>query len=138
MTLQPPKVLWPDVQTVLPAFLRDSLAGREEPFTWGVRVGRRRLESWKTLPVVVVRRDGGMVRGVLDVARVAVRVWAASEDDATDLSLLVRSIMLGLPGIGPVVRVEHNSGPFDIATDGMEFETYMAFDVTLRGEVFPA
>lgn len=138
MTLQPPQVLWPDVQTVLPALLRDSLAGREEPFTWGARVGRRRLESWKTLPVVVVRRDGGMVRGVFDVARVAVRVWAASEDDATDLSLLVRSIMLGLPGIGPVVRVEHNSGPFDIATDGMEFETYMAFDVTLRGEVFPA
>ena len=123
MTWQPPVASWPDVETVIPAHLRDVLDVDH--------AGSKRKDSWAGR-IVVVRRDGGSVRGVHDVARVAVRCWAPDPAECTDLALLVRSTLLAAPlHVAEVTRVEHLSGPYAV-NDASGPQTYQLFEVTLR------
>jgi hypothetical protein len=126
--MQPVSAAWPDVESWATTYVSSALASRG---VTGVLVDRTR-DVDDTLPCVVIRRDGGSVRGIFDDARVSVRVWHSTEQGASALALLVRSLLLAAPRSSPVVaRVESLSGP--VSVTGRSPERFMSLEVTTRG-----
>ena len=121
-----PAVIFPDVELELTGYLRTALAANGYS---GVFVSNRR-ESQAT--AVWVRRDGGpTLDQVRERARVAVNVFAPTEQAATNLARTVSALMRAAPDGDPVVRVEQQTGPTPIADSTPR--RYMLFDVTVRG-----
>lgn len=114
MTMQPLAALPIDAELWWTVYLRGSLVGRTEPFAQAVYFGNRVPEPRRD-HMVIVRRDGGNVTGAFDRPRVTLDVWAKSDKDATDLARLMTAIAFDAPGTNGCVRVEHLSGPLDVA-----------------------
>ncbi|WP_159083903.1 hypothetical protein [Nocardioides terrigena] len=95
-------------------YLRGALVGRTEPYAQGVKFDRV-VPATRPDRFVVVRRDGGNVSGVFDRPRVALDVWAKTEQDATNLARLVIALALEAPGADGCTRVVHLSGPNSVA-----------------------
>lgn len=114
MTLQPVASLPIDADLWWIVYLRGALVGRTESYAQGVKFDRK-VPNPRGDRFVVVRRDGGNVSGVFDRPRVALDVWAKSEQDATDLANLIVALALRAPGTSSCVRVEHLSGPNSVA-----------------------
>ena len=114
MTFQPVAALPIDADLWWIVYLRGALVGRTEPYAQGVKFDRS-VPNPRPDRLVVVRRDGGNVSGVLDRPRVTLDVWAKTEKDAHDLSALLVAIALDAPGTSSCVRVEHLSGPNAVA-----------------------
>lgn len=114
MTLQPVAALPIDADLWWIVYLRGALVGRVEPYASGVHFDRRVPKS-RHDRMVIVRRDGGNVSGVFDRPRVAIDVWAKTDKDATDLASLIIALALDAPGTNGCVRVQHMSGPNDVA-----------------------
>lgn len=130
MTWQPIPALALDVEAWAISFLKAALAARTETYASSVTVTNVVPATMPTR-LVQVRRDGGQVRGMFDRPRLAVRCWAATEKDVTDLARLVNALMLGAPLTQPVVSVVHQSGPLPIA-DGTKPQRYSLFEITTR------
>lgn len=114
MTLQPIAAQPIDADLWWIVYLRGALVGRTEPYAQGVKFDRK-VPNPRPDRLVVVRRDGGNVRGVFDRPRVALDVWAKTEQDATDLARLVVALALEAPGADGCTRVQHLSGPNSVA-----------------------
>lgn len=130
MTLQPPSVIFDDAELWATTYLRAALAARSETYA-DARVSNTKSTSKKPRQVVV-RRDGGPQDGLFDTARLTVRVWCDDEQDAADLSRLVRALLMVAPGNGPVVSVESPVGPQGVPGDSQPQKFFQA-DVKMRG-----
>lgn len=131
MPWQPGDVEPPNAELALTGALRASLTAVDVD---DVYVGRS-VPSARRTRMVIVNRDGGGFDGVLDRPRIRVRVWDASPLAATDLARLVVRLMLQLPGTAGVVRVSHQSGPYEVPDASGQTQLYLLFDVTIRGAV---
>lgn len=106
--------IFDDVELFLCGWMRAKLTARPEAYTTGVVVDHV-VPTTRPTRLVTVRRDGGpKVNPLLEVARVGVNVYAATEQDVTDLARLTRAILSGAAGQGPVRRVTETSGPSPI------------------------
>lgn len=114
MTLQPVAALPIDADLWWIVYLRGALVDRTEPYAQNVKFDRK-VPNPRPSRLVVVRRDGGNVSGVFDRPRVALDVWADSEQNATDLASLIVALALDAPGSAGCVRVSHLSGPNSVA-----------------------
>lgn len=114
MTLQPIAALPVDADLWWIVYLRGALVGRPESYASGVYFDRR-VPATRRDRMVIVRRDGGNVTGAFDRPRVALDVWAKTEQDASNLAALIIALAFDAPGTNGCVRVEHLSGPNDVA-----------------------
>lgn len=114
-----PVVVFPDIQAVVVDYLTDALAGRTEPYVFGVKVGT--IVERPRLPVAVTVERAGGVRTLLSVdnPRVEIQVWHGTDGHAQLLAQLVRALLHAMPGVvetaeGPVTvtRVADFAGPF--------------------------
>lgn len=111
MTLQPVAAAPVDADLWWIVYLRGALVGRTEPYASSVYFDRK-VPNPRRDRMVIVRRDGGQVRGVFDHPRVALDVWAKTEQDATDLANLMVALAQVAPLAGAgVTAVTHISGP---------------------------
>lgn len=131
MTWQPVAAMAVDIELLLTGYIRTSLAARTEPYASGVTVSNVVPATMPTR-FVQVRRDGGRVRNLRDTARVAVRCWAATEKDATDLARLVNALLFKAPLSQPVLSVVHQSGPLPIADGTNKPQRYSLFEISTR------
>lgn len=127
-------IVHPDVELWATGYLRTALAARGEAYAAGVLVSNT-VPATRAGRMVVVRRDGGPRTDVLrDVARLAVRVWAGTEQEATDLARLVSGVLAAAATGSPVARVVVVSGPSPVADPSGQPLRFMAFEVTTRGQ----
>lgn len=130
-----PAVVFADVELWAGSYLRGRLAARVEAFAAGVFVGNA-VPGTRRDRMVVVRRDGGpRVSPVLDAARLSVRVWGRTEQEATDLARLVRALLHDATSDedGPVVRVVDQSGPSPVADESGQPLRYLVIEFLMRG-----
>lgn len=138
MTFQRLALRFPDVELVLTGRMRTALAARGESYAQGVYVSNRvpdAASGGRRDRMVIFRRDGGAASEVLDDARVSARVWATTEQDATDLARLVAALLWAMPNGTPIVSVDTESGPLPIADDSGQPLRYSVYRVRSRGEV---
>lgn len=115
MTLQPVAAVPVDADLWWIVYLRGALVGRLESYASGVYFDRR-VPTTRRDRMVIVRRDGGSVSGLFDRPRVALDVWAKTDQDATNLANLMIALALHAPTQGDdVTNVEHISGPNSVA-----------------------
>lgn len=95
-------------------YLRGAVVGRLESYAQNVYFDRR-VPDPRRDRMVICRRDGGNVTGLFDRPRVTFDVWAKSEQDAHNLASLMVGLALKAPGVNGCVRVEHLSGPNEVA-----------------------
>jgi hypothetical protein len=130
MTLQPAEQLAPDAELVVTGIIRTALSGRAESYTSNVRVSN--AKAGPSARQVVVRRDGGPQRGLFDFPRLGVRVWAATEQDATDLALMAQAILLNSPGHpSGIVQATSLSGPSPVP-DAAGPHRYFTVELKIR------
>lgn len=130
MTLQPAPIVFPDAELWATAALRSALAGRDEEYATGVKISNA-VPTTRPARLVTIRRDGGAAAGILDNPRLGVNVWAATEQDATDLARLVTALLLSLPGDDVCVRMRQAAGPSPVAD--AQPRRFMSFEAALRG-----
>lgn len=132
-----PVVVFPDVEMWACGYLRPALAARPEPYAEDVYVGNV-VPATRTQRMVVVRRDGGpRLDRTRDSARLTVRVWGGSEQEATDLARLVAALLWAAPDGNPVIRVDQPTGPSPVADDSRQPLRLQTFDLIVRGTDAP-
>ena len=111
MTLQPVAAAPVDADLWWIVYLRGALVGRVESYASNVYFDRR-VPTTRRDRMVIVRRDGGSSDELFDRPRIALDVWAKTEQDATNLSNLIIALakVAPLEGAG-VVNVVHEAGP---------------------------
>ena len=129
MTLQRPEQLAPDAELLVTGYLRTALSTRTEPYAASVRVSNAKAGT--NARQVVVRRDGGPQRGLFDFPRLGVRVWAATEQDATDLARLVQALLLNSPGTSGIVQATSLGGPSPVP-DAAGPHRYLTVELKIR------
>lgn len=129
MAWQPAPVLFPDAELVVAQKLRTALRARGDQAFVGRSIPNPRPDR-----LVAFIRDGGAASGVLDSATLRCRVFEQTEQKANDLARLVVALMQTIVDGVPVVRVEHQSGPYEVDDESEAQQRYLLFEVTLRGE----
>jgi len=126
-----PLVAFPDVELILTGFLRTALNARTEPYVTGVKVDHV-TPNPRPVRLVTVRRDGGPRLDVArEAARVGVNVWAATEQDVSDLARLVRALIWAVPDGSPICKVTELSGPSPIAD--VAPRRYLTYELVVKG-----
>lgn len=131
MPWQPAALRFPDVETVVPAQFRTLLASRA---VTDVFVGRD-VPAERRPRMLTINRDGGNASEGRDRARVRVRVWDETDAAANDLAALVVALAPLMANGAPILRVEHLSGPYEIADDSDQPCRYLLFQIDTRGVV---
>ena len=134
MTFQPVAALPIDADLWWIVYLRGALVGRTEPYAQNVYFARR-VPPTRRDRMVIVRRDGGNVSGVFDRPRVAIDVWAKTDQEATDLARLTIALALDAPGTEGCVRVQHMSGPNSVADPSGQPRRLSLIEATHRTDV---
>lgn len=134
MTMQPLAALPVDADLWWIVYLRGALVGRSESYASGVHFDRRVPNARKDR-MVIVRRDGGNVAGAFDRPRIALDVWAKSEQDATNLAALIVALAMDAPGTNGCVRVQHLSGPNDVADPSGQPRRLSLIEATHRASI---
>ncbi len=135
MTMQPTAVLPVDADLWWIVYLRGALVGRPETYAQGVHFDRA-VPSTRRDRMVIVRRDGGQVTGLFDRPRVALDVWAKTEQDATDLARLVIALALQAPlADAGVTAVTHLSGPNAVPDESKQPRRLALIEATHRAVV---
>lgn len=129
MPWQPAPLIFPDVELVLTASVRNLLALSGEV---GVFVSNR-IPSARRERMVIFNRDGGAHDGVTDRARVRCRVWDTTDQEASDLARAVVALMPRLVDGSPVTRVEHISGPLEVPDESGQAQRYLNFVIHTEG-----
>jgi hypothetical protein len=129
MTWQATPILFPDVETVVPAALRSSLAARGIS---DVFVGRK-VPAERRPRMVTVIRDGGNVSAARDRARVRMLIWDEDDAKVNDLAALVVALVPLMVDGAPILRVEHLSGPYEVPDDSGQPCRYLLFQIDTRG-----
>ena len=127
-----PSILWPDVEAWAVNYLRTALAARTEPYASGVQV---RTDVGKAMParLVTVRDDGGTRGDVTRSSGIGVNVWAATDEDCSDLARLVCALLEASAGSGPVVACTGSFGPYPVPDDSGKPHRYMSVDLIVTG-----
>lgn len=139
-----PVIVTPDAELWWTGWLRAALAARIEPYAADVYVSNTRpsAESWTqshpTTPypvrMVQIRRDGGpRLDLVHSLARLGINVWAATEQDVTDLAGLVEGLVLSVRTTGQVEAVTSVSGPSPVADS--QPRRFFTIEAITRGAV---
>lgn len=137
-----PVIVTPDVELWGVGWLRTALEARDEDYASDVFVSNSRPSAAAfeaaglSYPdrMVTLRRDGGQRADLLySVPRLGVNVWAASEQDATDLALLVEGLLLSVRASGSVESVRSLSGPSAVADSTPR--RFFTVELTMRGAV---
>lgn len=129
-----PPLIFPDVEAWAVAYLAGELAGRPEAYASGVTVTATWPEGVIPARLVSVRDDGGpRLDPVTKVAGLGVNVWAATQEDAADLALLVAGLLEGASGVGPVVRHDGGTGPVRVVEESGRPHRYLTADLVVRG-----
>jgi hypothetical protein len=115
-------------------YLRGALVGRTEPYAQGVKFDRV-VPATRPDRFVVVRRDGGSVRGVFDRPRITLDVWAKTDQDVANLARLVTALAFDAPGTNGCVRVEHLSGPLDVTEASGQPRRTVLIEATHRTDI---
>lgn len=126
-------VVFGDIVGQATAYLQSALAARPEAYTDGVTVTNRYLGN---LPArqVVISRDGGGRDGLLESPRLRTNVWAAFEEDATDLASMVSALLMAWPDGDPVVGIRQLSGPSELDEPADDrFRRFMLHELKVRG-----
>ena len=85
--------------------------------------------------MVIVRRDGGpRLDAVREAARIGVRVWALTDQDATDLARMTAALLWASPDGDPVCKVTQQLGPTPVADESLQPLIYMTFELITRGQ----
>lgn len=127
-----PLVLFADAEAWAVDYLTGFLASRAETYAQDVHVSTR-VPNPRTGRMVVVRRDGGPRNSVAsEVARLGVRVWAATDEDSADLTGLVRAALAASPGEGPVRAMTEISGPSYVVEESGQPLRYVVVELTMR------
>lgn len=135
MTMQPIPASPIDADLWWIVYLRGALVDRTEPYASGVYFDRA-VPTTRRDRMVIVRRDGGNVSGAFDRPRVALDVWAKTEQDATNLANLVIALALNAPLVADgCVRVEHLSGPNSVADPSGQPRRLTLIEATHRASV---
>lgn len=132
-------VIQPDVEAFLIGHLSTALSSRAEPYAASVRVSNRVPSEqpgdlWPTSKrLVVIRDDGGQALGdVRAIARLGVRVWAATDAETSDLANLVSALIGACEGNGPVRR-SSAARPFDVTEASGRPCQYFTAELVVRG-----
>jgi hypothetical protein len=144
-------IVWPDVEAAFITYMTAALAARPEAVTDDVLVSNllpdERPERAVTddvlvsnlLPderperAVIVRDDGGPVLGdVRAVARLGVRVWALTREDATDLAALVAALLTLWPDGKPVLTARP-SRAYPLPDESGQPSRYFTAELIIRG-----
>ena len=130
--MQPPVIVFPDVELWAAGYLRSALAARPESFAdahVGISVPSPREDR-----MVIVRRDGGpRLDTTREAARLGVRVWATTDQEATDLARLVRALLWMSPDGDPVCRVTDLSGPSSVPDESGQPLRFFSMELVVRG-----
>lgn len=135
MSLAQQPILFPDVELLTTGLLRTVLAGRPESYAANVLVSNK-VPTTRRDRMVIVRRDGGRASGVLDDARVGIRVWGRTEQEAADLARLVLALCWALPAeddAHELVRFTHESGPTPVPDESGQPLRYIVGTFRTRG-----
>ena len=128
-----PLVIFDDIELWVTGHLRTVLAVRTEPYTDGVFVSNR-VPTTRRDRMVIVRRDGGpRLDAVREAARIGVRVWALTDQDATDLARLTAVLLWASPDGSPVCKVSQLSGPSWTTDESGASILYSTFELIVRG-----
>lgn len=126
-------VIFPDAELWATGTIRDALAGRTETYAQNVYVSNA-VPTTRRDRMVICRRDGGPRLDVArEAARLGVRVWAMTEQDATDLARLVSALFGAAADGNPVLKVTQPSGPTPVADSSGQPLRYLTFELTVRG-----
>lgn len=129
MPWQPAAILFPDVELLVTTALRPLIFAEGDA---DVYVGRS-VPSQRRDRMVIVNRDGGLSDGATDRPRIRIRVWDTTPQAANDLARLVVALMPRLIETTAVVRVEHLSGPFEVADQSKAEQRYLLFQLHTQG-----
>ena len=134
MPWQPLGIVFPDIELVLTGRYRTALATRTEPYAAGVYVSNT-VPTTRRDRMVIVRRDGGTQAEMRDRPRVNIRVWAKTEQDATNLAALVMALAPTFVDGSPIVAcpTEGRSGPFPVADESGQPLRMMTIEFHTRG-----
>jgi len=125
--------LFPDMEAWAVNYLRAALADRPEPFTSNVLVSNQ-VPNPRQERMVIIRRDGGTRQSVAhEVARLGIRVFAGNDEDAADLTAMVRALLGASPGSGPVRRYAEIAGPARLLEESEQPVRYFVAELTVRG-----
>lgn len=134
MPWQPLPLIFPDAELWATQYLRTALTARAETYATNVFVGMK-VPSSRRDRMILIRRDGGTATGLTDSARLSLRVWATTEQDATDLARLALALLWAAPGRDPVVAsVTHDSGPVSIPDESATPLRYAVVTVGLAAK----
>lgn len=134
MALARPALVFPDVEAWAVGYLSAALSARPEPFAAGVRVTATWPAGQIPARLVAVRDDGGPRSGpTTKTTSVAVNVWAATQEDATDLALLVAGLLEAAPGHGAIVAHDGGTGPARVVEESGIPRRYLTADLVVRG-----
>lgn len=135
MTLQPVAAVPVDADLWWIVYLRGALVGRTEPYAQGVKFDRR-VPNPRPDRLVVCRRDGGNVTGLFDHPRIALDVWAKTEQDASNLAALMVALALAAPlAVADVTAVTHLSGPNSVADESGQPRRLSLIEATHRATI---
>lgn len=134
-----PDVLFPDSVLWACSKLRTLLAARPEAYTSNVYVGDKFPTGANNKPtrkdrMVIIRRDGGpRLDGAREVSRLGLQVWATTDQEVNDLARMVRALLWSSADGNPVVRVDDQSGPTDVADESRQPCRYLVIELVVRG-----
>lgn len=134
MSWQSATVVYPDIELVLTGRYRTALEAREEAYAGNVFVSNS-IPPTRRDRMVVVRRDGGLQGEMRDQPRVSIRVWAKTEQDATDLARLVMALAPTFADGDPIVAVPTTgrSGPSPVPDESGQPLRLMNIEFHTRG-----
>lgn len=134
MALARPALIFPDVAAWAIGYLDAALDARAEGFASGVTVAGYWTGVALPARLVTVRDDGGPREGpVTKRCTLAVNVWAATQEDCTDLALLVAALLEDTPGVGAVVAHDGATGPVWVPDNSGRPHRYLTADLVVRG-----
>lgn len=133
-TWQAAEVAPVDVELWGTGHLRAYLAARPETYAAGVYVGNRKPSSNRPL-TIVLRRDGGDSRGLIDNPRLTARIWGDNEGEVIGLSRLVVAAFNVAAGNGPCLSVTNILGPSPVPDDA-QHERLVNVELRMRSDVF--
>ena len=128
MAWQPASVIYPDAELVVTTALRAALVARGDS---DVFVSRS-VPATRRDRMVIATRDGGAPSGLRDRPRIRLRVFALTDQAATDLARVTLALCTDLPGANGITRAEILSGPYEVPDESGPIR-YALVEFQIRG-----
>ncbi len=128
-------VLFPDIEKVLVASLKASLASSGKAVANGVRVGTEKLPSSSSRPskqVVIVGSYNQTLDPVRRTATATVEVYADKYADASSLGLLVAALIVDCTG-ADIKQASVTLGPVRLVEESTQEKRSMSVELVVKG-----